>query len=102
MKKAISHFLDELSYEAESTQSVNTIYLRNNNVIVHNTDRFGFEISIQKSKYHVEGELHEKEQRIETEALIPQLKMILEIVKTWDTFNIQEFQKNIENGNIKL
>jgi hypothetical protein len=57
---------------------------------------------IQKSKYHVEGELHEKEQRIETEALIPQLKMMLEIVKTWDTFNIQEFQKNIENGNIKL
>ena len=46
--------------------------------------------------------MHEKEQRIETEALIPQLKMMLEIVKTWDTFNIQEFQKNIENGNIKL
>ena len=52
-KKAIIPFLDELSYEAESTQSVNTIYLRNNKVIGHNTDIFGFEISIQKSKYNL-------------------------------------------------
>ena len=50
-KKAIIPFLDELSSEAESTQSVNTIYLRNNKVIGHNTDIFGFEISIKKSKY---------------------------------------------------
>ena len=51
-KKAIIPFLDELSIEAESTQSVNTIYLRNNKVIGHNTDIFGFEISIKKSKYN--------------------------------------------------
>ena len=50
-KKAIIPFLDELSIEAESTQSVNTIYLKNNKVIGHNTDIFGFEISIKKSKY---------------------------------------------------
>ena len=37
-KKAIIPFLDELSIEAQSTQSVNTIYLRNNKVIGHNTD----------------------------------------------------------------
>ena len=52
-KKAIIPFLDELSIEAESTQSVNTIYLRNNKVIGHNTDIFGFEISIKKSKYNL-------------------------------------------------
>jgi shikimate dehydrogenase len=52
-KKAIIPFLDELSSEAESTQSVNTIYLRNNKVIGHNTDIFGFEISIKKSKYNI-------------------------------------------------
>ena len=52
-KKAIIPFLDELSIEAESTQSVNTIYLRNNKVVGHNTDIFGFEISIKKSKYNL-------------------------------------------------
>jgi shikimate dehydrogenase len=52
-KKAIIPFLDELSTEAKSTQSVNTIYLRNNKVVGHNTDIFGFEMSIQKSKYNL-------------------------------------------------
>ena len=52
-KKAIIPFLDELSIEAKSTQSVNTIYLRNDKVVGHNTDIFGFEMSIQKSKYNL-------------------------------------------------
>jgi len=52
-KKVIIPFLDELSIEAESTQSVNTIYLRDNKVIGHNTDIFGFETSIKKSKYNL-------------------------------------------------
>ena len=52
-KKTIIPFLDELSIEAKSTQSVNTIYLRDNKVIGHNTDIFGFETSIKKSKYNL-------------------------------------------------
>ena len=52
-KKIIIPFLDELSIEAESTQSVNTIYLKDNKVIGHNTDIFGFETSIKKSKYNL-------------------------------------------------
>ena len=52
-KKTIIPFLDELSIEAESTQSVNTIYLRDNKVIGHNTDIFGFETSIKKLKYNL-------------------------------------------------
>jgi len=52
-KKAIIPFLDELSTEAESTQSVNTIYLKDNRVIGHNTDIFGFETSIKKSRYNL-------------------------------------------------
>ena len=52
-KKAIIPFLDELSAEAKSTQSVNTIYLRDNKVIGHNTDIFGFETSIKKSEYNL-------------------------------------------------
>ena len=50
-KKAIIPFLDELSIEAKNTQSVNTIYLKDNKVVGHNTDIFGFETSIKKSKY---------------------------------------------------
>jgi len=50
-KKAIIPFLDALTFEAESTQSVNTIYLKDNRVIGHNTDIVGFERSIKDSKY---------------------------------------------------
>jgi shikimate dehydrogenase len=52
-KKTIIPFLDELSIEAKKTQSVNTIYLKNNKVIGHNTDIIGFETSIVKSKYNI-------------------------------------------------
>jgi shikimate dehydrogenase len=51
-KKAIIPFLDKLSIEAKSTQSVNTIYLEDNKVMGHNTDIVGFETSIKKSKYN--------------------------------------------------
>ena len=52
-KKAVIPYLEELSTEAQNTQSVNTIYLKNNRVTGHNTDIFGFETSIQKSKYNL-------------------------------------------------
>ena len=52
-KKIIIPFLDELSIEAETTQSVNTLYLKDNKVVGHNTDIIGFETSIEKSKYDV-------------------------------------------------
>ena len=54
-KKIIIPFLDELSIEAETTQSVNTIYLKENKVLGHNTDIIGFETSIEKSKYDIEN-----------------------------------------------
>ena len=37
-KKAVIPYLEELSTEAQNTQSVNTIYLKNNRVTGHNTD----------------------------------------------------------------
>jgi shikimate dehydrogenase len=52
-KKAIIPFLDELSIEAKSTQSVNTIFLKENKVMGHNTDIVGFEASIKKSEYNL-------------------------------------------------
>ena len=48
-KRKIIPYLDELSTEAKSTQSVNTIYQKDNKVIGHNTDIFGFRASIEKT-----------------------------------------------------
>jgi len=50
-KKTVIPFLDELSPEAKDTQSVNTIYLQNGNVIGHNTDIAGFELAIKYAKF---------------------------------------------------
>ena len=52
-KKEIIQYLDKLSPEAEETQSVNTIYNENGNVIGHNTDIKGFELAIKDTKYDV-------------------------------------------------
>ena len=52
-KKSVIPFLDELSPEANETQSVNTIYLNNNKIIGHNTDIAGFELALKYSKYDV-------------------------------------------------
>ena len=50
-KKAVIPFLDELSLEANETQSVNTIYLQDGKTIGHNTDIAGFELAIKYAKY---------------------------------------------------
>jgi shikimate dehydrogenase len=52
-KRAVIPYLDELSIQAQSTQSVNTIYLKENKVIGHNTDIIGFQKSIKKSNYNL-------------------------------------------------
>ena len=49
-KKAVIPYLDHLSFESNSTQSVNTIYLDNNKLVGHNTDIEGFERSIEDLK----------------------------------------------------
>ena len=54
-KKAVIPYLDRLSLEAESTQSVNTIYLDDDKVVGHNTDISGFELGIKNSKFEVVG-----------------------------------------------
>ena len=54
-KKTVIPYMDELSSEAQSTQSVNTIYKKDNKIIGHNTDIFGFETSIKKAEYYLEN-----------------------------------------------
>ena len=52
-KNSVIPFLDKLSSEAEKTQSVNTIYLKDENVIGHNTDIEGFELAIKHINYDI-------------------------------------------------
>jgi shikimate dehydrogenase len=52
-KKAVIPFLDKLSQESKKTQSVNTIYLDNNETTGHNTDIEGFELSIKDINFDI-------------------------------------------------
>ena len=52
-KQSVIPFLDELSPEANESQSVNTIYKENDKVIGHNTDIAGFELGLRHFKYDV-------------------------------------------------
>ena len=52
-KKKIIPYLEKLSPEANSTQSVNTIFLDKEQVIGHNTDIFGFESGIKETKFNL-------------------------------------------------
>ena len=52
-KNSVIPYIDELSIEAKKTQSVNTIYCKNNKTIGHNTDIAGFELGLRHLKYNV-------------------------------------------------
>ena len=52
-KKSVIPYLDQLTEESQGTQSVNTIYLKNNKTVGHNTDIDGFKISIEKLKINI-------------------------------------------------
>ena len=54
-KKAVIPYLDKLSPEAEQTQSVNTITIKNNNLIGYNTDIYGFTKAIQNLNFNIDG-----------------------------------------------
>jgi len=47
-KKKVIPFLDELSEEAKISQSVNTIYKKNNKIMGDNTDIEGFKLSLEE------------------------------------------------------
>ena len=54
-KKSVITYVDELTSEAEKSQSVNTIYKKNDKVVGHNTDIAGFELGLRHFKYDVKG-----------------------------------------------
>ena len=52
-KKKVIPFLDSLSFEAEITQSVNTIIFEKGNLIGHNTDIAGFDKAIKALNFNM-------------------------------------------------
>jgi len=54
-KKLIIPFLDKLTIVAEQTQSVNTIFKKDNKIIGDNTDVGGFEYSLKHINYNVKN-----------------------------------------------
>ncbi len=52
-KKKVLSFVDTLTDEANETMSVNTIYMKNEKIIGHNTDIAGFELGIRSYGYDV-------------------------------------------------
>jgi shikimate dehydrogenase len=52
-KKVVIPYLDQLSFEAKNTQSVNTIYLDDDKIVGHNTDIDGFEIGMKNLKSYI-------------------------------------------------
>jgi shikimate dehydrogenase len=54
-KKMVIPFLDKLSEEAKISQSVNTIYKKDNKIIGDNTDIEGFKLSLEKTGQEVKN-----------------------------------------------
>jgi shikimate dehydrogenase len=50
-KQMVIPYLDQLTPEAQNTQSVNTIYLENSKIVGHNTDIGGFKLGVENSKF---------------------------------------------------
>ena len=54
-KKSVIPFIDELSFEAKESQSVNTIYKKDDKILGHNTDISGFELAIRGKGYDIKN-----------------------------------------------
>ena len=52
-KNAVVKYMDELTNEAKSSQSINTIYKIENKLVGHNTDIAGFELALRHIKYNI-------------------------------------------------
>ena len=93
-KKEIIPFLDQLSKEAEETQSVNTVYIKNNKIIGHNTDIEGFELNIKKTKFNATGK---KIFIIGAGGVVPSLIFALKRMKASNITISNRTKQNAEN-----
>tara|TARA_B110000014_G_scaffold255989_1_gene238516 strand:+ start:594 stop:1391 length:798 start_codon:yes stop_codon:yes gene_type:complete len=101
-KKAVIPFLDELTPVANEAQSVNTIYLKNDKVIGHNTDISGFELALTKTN----KEIHNKKIFIlGAGGVVPSILTALKKMKVSKIFisnRTKEKANNLKKTNPKL
>ena len=93
-KKIVIPYLDRLSLEAEKTQSVNTISLKNNNLIGHNTDIDGFELAIKKLKFDMRNK---KIFILGAGGVVPSIIFALNKMKVSEIIISNRTKKNAEN-----
>ena len=93
-KKEIIPFLDQLSKEAEETQSVNTVYMKDNKIIGHNTDIEGFESNIKNTKFSATGK---KIFIIGAGGVVPSLVFALKRMKASNIIISNRTKQNAEN-----
>ena len=93
-KKEIIPFLDQLSKEAEETKSVNTVYMKNNKIIGHNTDIEGFELNIKNTKFNATGK---KIFIIGAGGVVPSLIFALKKMKVSNIIISNRTKQNAEN-----
>ena len=102
-KKVVIPYLDKLTFESDSTQSVNTIHLQDNKLVGHNTDIEGFERSIQDLKLDL---INKKALVLGAGGVVPSIIFALNKMKVSEVIisnrtkskaeNLTEHFKNIE------
>ena len=50
---------------------------------------------IQESNYQVNGEVIVKRQDVDTSNMIPQLTIMLDIIKNWNNLDLEELEKRL-------
>ena len=93
-KNKVISFLDKLTFEAEQTQSVNTIYFDGNGTIGHNTDIEGFELSIKNIKYNLNDK---KILILGAGGVVPSIIFALNKMKVSNIVVANRTKKNAEN-----
>jgi shikimate dehydrogenase len=96
-KKKIIPYLDNLSFEAQSTQSVNTIYLKDNKVVGHNTDIDGFEIGMKNFKSYI---VNKKVLILGAGGVVPSIIFALKKMKVADIIITNRTKKRAEDLNL--
>ena len=93
-KKEIINFLDDLSPEAQKTESVNTIFLKDNKIFGHNTDINGFESALENINFKI---TNKKIFIIGAGGVVPSIIFALKRMKASEIIITNRTKKNAEN-----
>jgi len=97
-KKSVIPFLDELTQLAKETQSVNTIFKKDNKIVGDNTDVDGFKQSLEYINYNVKNK---KVFILGAGGVVPSILKALEklgATKVYISNRTKEKAKNLENN----